>query len=492
MAPWGFYGRSRESEQLSQILDRRRWFFVSITGRRRIGKTTLVEQTVKSRPDRPVFYVQIPDSEEAGVVSTVNDALDAFQIPTNIAARPHSLLEFVKLIEILVRAGYIVVLDEFQYFSRKRFAGFCSLLQAMVDRLNSIGTGQKLVLGGLIVLGSIYTEMMALLEDRSAPLYARTTDKFDLPHLDIAAVCNLIKDHADFSPDRLLFLWNLFEGVPKFYRDCYERQVLNADRPTLLRKIFFESASPLRTEAENWFLHELQGRYDTVLKFVARNPGRLHGDLVDAVRQAGGRKTDDQIGGYLQVLIDRYRLIEKKLPVFAAEKSRKGRYYLSDNFLQTWLGVLANPVAARNFRSLDQLVATAVDNLNNVEGFAFERLVSQLYEERSRKGLEGFPLQAKIGGYWNRGDVEIDLVAVNEDDRRIRFGSCKRSSGRLVEDVNNFRGHVSRFLEAFPKYKSWGIEHVGIAPVVDNEVRSTLRHYGVLAEDLVDLTRDLA
>jgi hypothetical protein len=86
----------------------------------------------------------------------------------------------------------------------------------------------------------------------------------------------------------LLFLWNLFEGVPKFYRDCYEQGVPAADRPTLLRRIFFESSSPLRAEAENWFLRELRGRYDVVLKYVARNPGGMHNELVQAIREASG------------------------------------------------------------------------------------------------------------------------------------------------------------------------------------------------------------
>jgi uncharacterized protein len=43
-----------------------------------------------------------------------------------------------------------------------------------------------------------------------------------LTHLDIGSVLSILKDHAEPSPQRLLFLWNLFEGVPKFYRDCYE------------------------------------------------------------------------------------------------------------------------------------------------------------------------------------------------------------------------------------------------------------------------------
>ena len=209
-------------------------------------------------------------------------------------------------------AGYILILDEFQYFNRKGYAEFCSFLQAGVDRLAAKADGVR---GGLIVLGSIHTEMTALLEDRTAPLYNRITDTIDLTHLDINSILSLLRDYADTSPERLLFLWNLFEGIPKFYRDCYEQQVLAADRQVLLRRIFFESSSPLRSEAENWFLQELRGRYDEVLKFVARNPGRMHKELLQAIRDASGN-SETQIGGYLKILIERFRLIERKLPVF--------------------------------------------------------------------------------------------------------------------------------------------------------------------------------
>ena len=135
-----------------------------------------------------------------------------------------------------------------------------------------IGAKADRVSGGLIVLGSIHTEMAALLENRTAPLFNRLTDQMELPHLDIASIIEILQTHADDAPERLLFLWNLFEGVPKFYRDCYEQAVLDADRRELLRKMFFTSSSPLRTEAESWFLRELRGRYDLILKYVARNP----------------------------------------------------------------------------------------------------------------------------------------------------------------------------------------------------------------------------
>lgn len=485
MNPWRFYGRNEQLAVLSELLGRNRWFFAKVTGRRRIGKTTLIHQALQAvRSNAPVFYAQIPDSEPAGVISAVSDGLETFRVPPERYPRPKDLPQLVKLLEAMAEGGYITVLDEFQYFNRKGYEQFCSLLQAAVDRLSAKA---DLVPGGLVVLGSIYTEMMALLEDRTAPLYNRITDAIELGHLDIGSILAILRDHADTSPERLLFLWNLFEGVPKFYRDCHEQGVLGSDRRTLLRRIFFESSSPLRSEAENWFLRELRGRYDVVLKFVARNPGRMHNDLVQAIQAASGNP-DAQVGGYLKILIERFRLIEKKLPVFAKSDARRGRYYLTDNFLRAWLAALATAVSARAFRPVEQLVAEADQRLADVEGGTLEKLAGHLYEERSRKGVGDFPLTQRIQGYWDRADTEIDLVAVNDADEVIRFGSCKRDASKLLADVNKFKGHVARFLDTERKYQRWRTEYVGIAPSLNAEQRAILTGHHFIPQDLSDLT----
>ena len=188
---------------------------------------------------------------------------------------------------------------------------------------------------------------MALLEDRQAPLYNRTTDQIELDHLDIGSVLTILRAHADPSPERLLFLWNLFEGVPKFYRDCYEQQVITGTREQVLAGMFFRSSSPLRTEADNWFLSELRGRYDVILKYIARHAGCSHGDVEAHVRDLSPG-TAEQVGGYLKILLDKYRMVERRLPVFAKPKARRNRYYLRDNFLRSWLAALHSPVSAIN------------------------------------------------------------------------------------------------------------------------------------------------
>jgi len=488
MADWKFYGRKEQLADLERMLDRKRWFFAKITGRRRIGKKSLIQHGMfELNSKRPVFYVQIPDSEPAGVLSAVNDALETFRVPANEYPRPHDLLQLAKLLESMAEGGFILILDEFQYFNRKGYEQFCSYLQASVDRLTAKADRVR---GGLIVLGSIHTEMVALLEDRTAPLYNRVTDTIDLTHLDIGSILSILKDHAEATPQRLLFLWNLFEGVPKFYRDCFEQNVLAADRRTLLRRIFFESSSPLRSEADQWFLRELRGRYDVVLKFVARNPGRVHHELVQALRDASG-SPDTQVGGYLKVLIERFGLIERKLPVFARPEAKRSRYYVTDNFLRSWLAALANPISAIAFRPIAELIEEADQRLADVEGGSLERLVGQLYEERSRKGVGDFPITHRVQGFWDRADTEIDLVAVNAATSTIRFASCKRSPDKLISDVNNFKAHIARFLQAMPHYKTWTQQLVGIAPELSLDQRAILTRHDLLPQDLNDLTRGL-
>jgi len=481
---WSFYGRHDELRQLGDILRRRRWFFLQISGRRRIGKTTLIQEALRDAKVARTLYIQMPDSDPAGVVAACNGYLETFGLDERI----NSLGDLARLIGRLVTQGFVVALDEFQYFHRKQLSDFCSFLQAEVDALSRRASQ---VPGGLIVLGSLHAEMTALLEDRSAPLYNRATDRLELGHLDVGSILEILRAHADDQPERLLFLWNLFEGVPKFYRDAFEQGALHQDRHACLRRMFFSSSSPLRGEADNWFLRELRGRYDMVLQYIARHPGCSNADIEAAIAQVSGPGEAKQAGGYLKVLTERYRMIERRLPIFARPKARSGRYYIRDNFLRAWLSALQRPVAAVAFRPLETLLAQADERLADVEGHALEDLAAQLYAERSRRAVGDFHLTEQISGYWDRSDVEIDLVAVSEDERRIRFGACKRNPERLPSAVGELQAAAGRFLAAHPRYESWRIEWTAIAPRIPSEVRSALIRQQVLAEDLSDLTRGL-
>jgi hypothetical protein len=76
-------------------------------------------------------------------------------------------------------------------------------------------------------------------------------------------------------------------------------------------------------------------------------------------------------------------------------------------------------------------------------------------------------------------------------NRRLRFGSCKRSPGKLIVDINHFTGHVTRFLEIFREYRDWQIDHVAIAPQLDAEQRRNFASHDIIPQDLIDRTDGL-
>lgn len=482
---WGFYGRRKELDELRDLFERPRWFLLRVSGRRRIGKTALVRRALAEAGRDRVAYVQIDDTDAAGVVASARRHLAMSGVPEE--QLPVDLLTLAARIADLAAEGWVVVLDEFQYFHRKALSAFPSFLQFEVDRFR---LGERPASGGVVLLGSIHTEMVALLEDRRAPLFGRATRALDLDHLDVDAIVRILDVHADRAPERLLFLWTLFQGIPKYWQDAWETGVLGADRPTTLERLFFDSSAPLRTEGSGWLVDELRGRYDLFLRFIASHPGCSRADIVAHATSVKGYG-DAQPGFYLGALEERFRIVERRDPVFSPHKTRRGRYYLSDNFLQAWLGALADPVAFVGIRETPGLVAEADARLAVAEGTALERLTAALYAYRSRHGLGDFALTDFVHGWWDRTGTEIDLVAVDAQSRRVRLVSCKRSADRLVADLGRFEGHIARFLAGMPRFAGWTVEKVAVAPRLEPQHRRAAGSAGYLPQDLVDLTMGL-
>lgn len=94
------------------------------------------------------------------MVSAAHDFIVLLGIETS---PPSDLRTLAAAIDALVRHGYLVAMDEFQHFHRKALYELTSHLQYVVDQLARDAAD---VQGGLIVLGSIRTAMVALLDDR--------------------------------------------------------------------------------------------------------------------------------------------------------------------------------------------------------------------------------------------------------------------------------------------------------------------------------------
>ena len=134
----------------------------------------------------------------------------------------------------------------------------------------------------------------------------------------------------------------------------------------------------------------------------------------------------DNIGSYLARLEKYYGLIEKRLPIFAQDNSKKVRYALSDNFLTLWFRFFYKYQAYIENGALAQLARIIERDYDQFSGFALER-----YFERKLRETERY---TRIGKFWDRkGENEIDLIAVNEIDRVAEIYEIKKDPRRYSE-----------------------------------------------------------
>ena len=493
MAAWTFYGRTEPLADLSRIVSSGRWFFCRIEGRRRIGKTTLISHLARNNAmlSNHLVYMQVPDSDERDVAATFQRALkdSDHSLARQLSARVVDFATMANVIGALCRDGLVIVIDEFQYFTRTALSSFSSFLQAEVDKLRN----SSLSHGGLFVLGSLHADMNLLLEDAGSPLFGRLTQRIRLDHWDFEDLVSVFRNQEVLAPSQWLTLWTFFEGVPKFYHDAFEQDLYQVAPEVfsdeLLTRMFIRSSSPLSEEADTWFLRELRGRHLAILTFLAEHPGCGHGDLLAGV---GAPVEKTQIGGYLTKLVQNYEMIVKLNPVFSDGKSRNARYYIADNFLQAWLSVAKPAREAARMKSLERTLELARPRLESLEGFAFEKLVRKLHEECSRKGKGDFELSSLQMGFWNRPkdasrSIEIDLVALDETNQRIRFGSCKRSAdAHTNESLARFEQHVTDFLAGKDhRYlQAWTKEMFLFSPVFTDGDRNHFAGKGYVARDL--------
>ena len=492
MNEWDFYGRTEPLAELRRIVESGRWFFCRIEGRRRIGKTTLLGELARQDAGllNRLVYMQVPDSDERDVAYTFRQSLGSCE-QEQARALAEGVVNFATMAQVigkLCAAGFVVVLDEFQYFTRSKLYAFNSFLQAEIDKLR----GAQLKHGGLFVLGSLQSEMNALLDDKSAPLYGRVTAQIPLDHWDFEDLLCVFANQDIQLPQQWLTLWTFFEGVPKFYHDAYEQELFGVAAAEfsseLLRRMFIRSSSPLSEEADTWFLRELRGKSVSVLRFLADNAGCGHAEIVAALT---GDEEKHALGTSIARLVDRYKMVDKLQPVFSDSKSRNARYYIADNFLQAWLSVAKPAREEARLKPLEKVIAPALRRLEVLEGFAFEKLVRSLHLEASRKGKGDFELSQLQLGYWNRPRdaskaIEIDLVALDEPNKRVRFGCCKRSSG--AHDLAVFEQHVQRFLQTsgHKQLASWTHEMVLFSPSFSQQDRAYYRSEGYETRDLID------
>lgn len=403
-----FIGRKREMEKLESEYSRDSSFVV-IYGRRRVGKTTLIKEFLKNKT---VFYFLATEEIEsqsmkrlAGVVArttknrllqnaTFTDWLDLFQVIADYESEKKKVL----------------VIDEFPYLVKTNSA-FPSILQNAWDEILK---DNNLM---LILSGSLIGMMQKHALSYDSPLYGRRTSQMRLAPLsftDIYAVQNL-------SFTESVEQYAVTGGVPK-YLEFFEdgRELTEQIKDAVLSKNGFLYEEPfflLKSEsmtAVNYF---------SIIKAIADGNHKI-GKIAGVLGIESSKLTP-----YLSTLSE-LGFVEKRTPVTEKnpEKSRKGLYFIADNFIRFWFRYV---YPYKGELELDNMQIVLEEMKKDFEtkfvAFAYEDICKDIFANLCKRGVVDF-VPSRIGAYWLNdytGDTEIDVMAVDNQNKRIFAGECK-------------------------------------------------------------------
>ena len=433
-----FVNREHELRILNDHLGRPGAGLFVLYGRRRIGKTALLQEVIRSRADA-VYHVATRSTltEELGRLSVTLAA--AWNQPL-LAAQPLTTVQAL-LAALQSAPPGVFVLDELPYLIETE-PSLPTLLQAAWDHHLSRSELK------LVVCGSSSPMMESTFLSPSGALYGRRTGQLRLGALEPAHLAAMLP----WGSVELLEAAALFGGIPGYLARLQPELDLRGN----LRRHVLQRGEPLHEEVPFLMREELrQPRiYNAILATIAAG-ARKFGEISS---KTGLAKTN--LTRYLGILSD-LGLVEREVPITEAspDKSRKGIYRISDPFVGMWFA-LVHP----NRDALERGLVEAIYDTRIVA--VLDRLLPHAVEPVIRDMLHSGPWASRVpfvsahaGRYWSP-TAELDVVLLDAT-RRHAFVVEVKWTQRPVgpELLDHLRARVARE-QAFA-----GLESVTLAVV---------------------------
>lgn len=411
-----FVNRNSELEFLNDEYEKKRSSFIVIYGRRRIGKTSLIRQFIKDKPS--IYFLSSEEMETQNrdnFKSLIADFTKNSLLKKGFDFTWEDLFETIK--DYKKDTKKIIVIDEFQYLGKINKA-FPSVFQRIWD--NILKTENIMV----ILCGSLINMMESQTLSYSSPLYGRRTGQIKMKQISFHHYGEFFERKSKIE---LIEYFSVTGGVPKYielFKD--EKNIFDSIEKNILNKQSFLYEEPI-------FLLEQEvgdiGTYFSIIKTIASGNhklGKIAGTL--SVSQTS-------LTRYLKILID-LDLIERIVPITEKnpEKSKKGLYYIRDNFIQFWFKFIYPYRSYIEIEDTSFVMKKIKDNfIDNHVSFVFEDICKEEVWHLNKQGKLNFRI-LKLGKWWDNSN-EIDIIGINEDTKDILIGECKYLSTKVDTDV---------------------------------------------------------
>ena len=418
-----FFNRQRELAELDAIAAAPGPQFVMVAGRRRVGKTTLLNHWA-AKTGLPTFYWYAKQGDSRTLLANLARHVYAWehgQLQADLEIRPRDWEEALDMLAHAVgERPAIVILDELPYLLGADPA-FASYLQGAWDHRFSQGAVR------LFVSGS-HVGMMEDLVAYHAPLYGRFTAQLPLAPLRFGDLRHFL---PGLDVHKRLAVYAILGGVPAYLQHWQPALSLNANVERLfLQRTGFFRAEPLVLISD--LTQRETDTYEAILRAIAAG----HHAREDIATYSAIPSTS--LSHYLPRLL-KLRLVERRLsalvPLERRATSREARYFLADPFLRFHYRFV-DP----NLSQIEQGLATALwraleEQFRSFVGDAFEALCREWATTLAQRAASALPFQPEIVGGHGASDVQIDVVAVNWRTRDLLLGEAKWGAGRVGRDV---------------------------------------------------------
>ena len=307
-------GREKELALLEELYQSDQFEFLILYGRRRVGKTRLLQEFSRNHPS--IFF----SAQEK------NDALNLrdFSVAVRKALGYQAELQFEDweaaftfLAEQTYSRKTVLIIDEFPYIAESN-PSVKSILQHTIDHRFKENSFL------LILCGSSVSFMEKKVIGAHSPLYGRSTSQLELKPFDYLDSARFF---PDWTPEDRLLAYGLLGGIPAYLSAFSPSRSI---RGNLALNILRES-SFLHNETQNLLRMELRepAVYNSIFEAIATGSSRLN-DIAMRIHE-----DTSKCGRYISTL-QGMQLIGKKTPCGEKESSRKTVYEIADPFFCFW------------------------------------------------------------------------------------------------------------------------------------------------------------
>jgi AAA+ ATPase superfamily predicted ATPase len=407
-----FIGRDRELATLNKLYKSNKFEFTVIYGRRRVGKTALINQFIEGK--NAIYFMGVESNAKQNLE---NFSKSIIEYNTGIETET-SFLSFQAALEYVFKLSekerLILAIDEYPYVARSS-KSLASTLQLMIDKYKD---SSKLM---LILCGSSMSYMEDHVLAYKAPLYGRRTAQMKILPFDFEETFHYFNN---FSDEDKALIYGIVGGTPQYLLQMNDELSVEDN----IKNTYLNPISALFEEPENLLKQEVRepALYNAIITAVATGASRM-----SEISSKVGEDTNI-CSAYVKNLVS-LGIIQKETP-YGEKTSRKSVYSIEDNMFRFWYRFIPenNSIIARG--AADLAYKRIEPFMSDYMGKVFEDICKQYLWKLLLTGK--CPVEfSSLGRWWGNDPVEksqaeIDIIA-EQDKNAALFGECKWTNEKV-------------------------------------------------------------